>query len=418
MSLRTTAESIFGQNSNNAALLAECEPLRFDYSQVKNPTQRKKVENATIQVRTYYKQTVSNIIKMGKHLREAKEILDYGLFGKWLSQEFPDFHHDTANNFMNASRLAEEHGEQKVINSGLSPKSLYILSRSTVPVEAQEKALELGSTVDEKKARELVRQYRALRLSQQPITNEAKAILQNNPIAENPRELERIANLSKPKQIAVARILTEQKELSVRKAVEQLKPERSRKEQIASPVTASVVKELKGNWLNNLKLIAADSVDVLFVEAPLSNKWILDYGDLCDEAWRILKPGGVVLTTVGQQNLVYLARHIGDLQVGWTFSVRRRAGNSNRLIGLNVYCSWVPLVCLYKSPWKASSCVDDVRSIEEDESTTSLETAFTYYIEKFMPSAGTLIHCIPEQSQHFNLSQLNIDKAALIYKVH
>ena len=65
------------------------------------------------------KLVLGNSIEIGKRLREAKEMIAYGEFGKWL-EESVDYSHSTANNLM---KIYEEYGASQGELFGASAKS-------------------------------------------------------------------------------------------------------------------------------------------------------------------------------------------------------------------------------------------------------------------------------------------------------
>lgn len=76
------------------------------------------------------------IIDVGADLRQIKERLPHGEFGKWLHAEF-NMTERTAQNYMAAAALVEKYETVSV----LRPKTLYLLAAPSTPSDAREKLI-------------------------------------------------------------------------------------------------------------------------------------------------------------------------------------------------------------------------------------------------------------------------------------
>ena len=88
------------------------------------------------------------VIDTGNDLLEAKKLLPHGRFQDWLKDEF-DWSERTANNMMNAAKLADE----SAIISLLRPTAIYALSAPGTPKGTQAEIiadLEAGKDVSSK----------------------------------------------------------------------------------------------------------------------------------------------------------------------------------------------------------------------------------------------------------------------------
>lgn len=124
------------------------------------------------------KLVLSNSILIGKKLKEAKEMLEPGQFGKWLS-EAVDFSQSTANNLM---RVYDEYGADQGVLFGSAAKS-DVVEKLTytqavlllgVPAEQREEFIE-EEHVEELSTRELKAKIKELKEAKESAEQEAKA---------------------------------------------------------------------------------------------------------------------------------------------------------------------------------------------------------------------------------------------------
>ena len=86
----------------------------------------------THEIKGLARETIENIISIGKKLLQAKELMPHGEWGNWLQQEF-DWSQDTAGNFMNVAKQFPQLPE----GTDFTAEALYILARNSVPPEAR-----------------------------------------------------------------------------------------------------------------------------------------------------------------------------------------------------------------------------------------------------------------------------------------
>lgn len=89
-------------------------------------------------IRSLGKQTISNVIEIGKRLNECKRIVGHGNFGDFLKREFA-WHENTALNYMRVFELSKS---TTVVDLNLSLKSLYLLSAPSTPKEVRDAIVE------------------------------------------------------------------------------------------------------------------------------------------------------------------------------------------------------------------------------------------------------------------------------------
>jgi len=97
------------------------------------------VADITLTVTTRINQRLQNvkldIVEIGKDLTLVKEKLPHGLFGKWIAREFGWGDNRTAQNYMNAARLAAETCPEVI--ELLPQKVVYELAAKSTPAEVK-----------------------------------------------------------------------------------------------------------------------------------------------------------------------------------------------------------------------------------------------------------------------------------------
>lgn len=129
------------------------------------------IERLTTEILVYKQQTAVNIIEIGRRLIQAKEMLPYGEWGKWL-EERVDFSKEQARRFM---RCAEEFSDSTAMWN-LPPTKVFALL--DVPAEDREQFVQEphelptgeSKTVDQMTTRELQEAVKARKRA------EAKAV--------------------------------------------------------------------------------------------------------------------------------------------------------------------------------------------------------------------------------------------------
>ena len=130
----------------------------FDYTQLDNST-REFVQERTERIHTLVKRSAQDIIDIGGMLSEIKEQLDYGLFEKWLAEEFA-WTDRTARHFMNVHKKFRT---ENFSDLHIAPSALYLLASTATPDKAVEEALERaeqGEAVTHKVAKGIVERHR------------------------------------------------------------------------------------------------------------------------------------------------------------------------------------------------------------------------------------------------------------------
>jgi hypothetical protein len=424
MTLANQAKKIFGVKQS-PEIQDELSVLYYDYDRI-DEKDATILKSKTIQVRRLLRQTFESVILLGQHLAHAKSILGEVEFKEWLKAEFQPYIQysvDTLTNAINTTRLLEFYTEDQLQNIPLT--TLYTLARSTVPSGARDHIIGMFATganpsTDEVKA--VVATYRALKINNaSTISPQVKEIIVESPIAENSTELERLGKLSQRKQLEVANLIlnTEEADMSVRKALQTIRQRRltTNQPQLETEQpdeTAIETKKelLKGDWLTELSSLKPNSVDLLFVNAPLGKSWLDEYGRLAIAANTVLTTEGYLIATCGHYNITRVGSKLEPLIVRWTFAIRRQPGRSARIPGLNIFSSWVPLVFASKDPYKSpANMIDDSRTEQVGQ---SLEECISYYIKFLLKDNGTFVNVVVDENASFDLDpdKLILDKAA------
>ncbi len=110
----------------------------FDYSALA-PQVAKDIQSAVQRIVVRVKQTVIDIIHIGKDLRAVKEALPHGRFGAWLQAEF-GWSERLAQNFLNVASRFGEHANA-IADLRITPTAAYLLAAPSVPDEARECAI-------------------------------------------------------------------------------------------------------------------------------------------------------------------------------------------------------------------------------------------------------------------------------------
>lgn len=152
----------------------------FDYGTLDAET-RIVVQQHTREIRDRVKIVGDAMIAIGERLLEVKERLGHGHFGAWLSAEF-EWSQDTAGNFMNVARLAQQNPKiSEYASADLFGRSaLALLAAPSTPAAAREELLERaaqGEPISHQAAKEVVQHHKLVQVSVQssPVATPAAA---------------------------------------------------------------------------------------------------------------------------------------------------------------------------------------------------------------------------------------------------
>jgi hypothetical protein len=431
---------------SSSALTEVVEQLNFDYEKVEDLSARASLRDAAITIKNHMRRTYYGVIECGQKLLEAKELVPKNTFMQWFNKEFKgEFSYDTATNYMNIARARLESGYTDDELQRLPLGTLYTIFRSTMPEGAQAAVIEAAKSkrVTEKDADAIVKAYRSYQTTNLNVRPEVREALIDSPISENPDELKRFNRLSHKTQMKVAEVLSEDGQLTLRDALSSIRKDEDPKQskddetidaEIIAPV--SLHNKISGNWIDLVNNLEPESIDLCFAEMPLGKETLQDYGILAQAMYRALKPGGMLLAVAGQQNIQFLGPQLDPLTVGWTFFIRRRPGNSARVIGRITYASSViPLSFSYKSPLRQiPGLIDDLRTeadispdimsfgfedvqrehaenMASGEYGVSIEGSISYYLQRLLAPTDVFLHLIPDESHSFGIQESTLAAA-------
>lgn len=129
----------------------------FDYTSLDNDTAQFLNQQASA-IKVLVKQSIENIIEVGKRLNEVKGLLAHGQWMDWLDAEF-GWTERTALNYM---RVAQEFKIENISNLQIANTALYVLAQPSTPDEAREEAIsraQAGERITVSSARDLRDKY-------------------------------------------------------------------------------------------------------------------------------------------------------------------------------------------------------------------------------------------------------------------
>lgn len=175
------------------------------------------------------------------------------------------------------------------------------------------------------------------------ITAEVRDIIRETPVADNQQELLRLARMEPEKQAPVAQKIADGEARSVGEAEKLLKREAAA--EIAATATLPELVTLhQGDFNEVLAELHDDSVDLIFTDPPYNDEIAPLYEQLAAHASRILKPGGSLITYVGQNILREAMNHMDGYLRYWWILCAHHQGGAARLAGKYVIVEWKPLL--------------------------------------------------------------------------
>lgn len=397
-------------------------------------------ELSTLQseIKGLLKQTLENVIRLGQIFKHIKEdLLPQGEWVKWFESNFgSELSRVTVNNFINVYEL---HNSYKDKYSGsiesLSLRTLYKLGSGNIEPALKETVLDIGldQEVSEREADTIIKTYRQIKMAHAGLAPEAVKMLTTVEIAEKPKELAEIQRLSKPKQLQVARIISEGLANTPKEALKFIgKSSRQQEEQTNAQLRTVDYEVTRKHIVSSLADIPDGAVNLAVIEAPLKFDFVdLELPRLSKEVYRILQPGGFAIITLGHKAIMYAGDALSDLVGAHVLCLRRQPGNSRTIVGLNITSASVFAVLAYRPPYKApSNLIVDLQTIDQnqvkqlgeyealedltdteafiglDEVHSGLEKCFEYFLDALSLKGdleNQLLHHIVESANHFNI---------------
>lgn len=153
----------------------------FDYSNLDADTAQFLNQQASA-IKVLVKQSLENIIEVGKRLIEVKDLLAHGEWMDWLDAEF-GWSERTALNYMRVSR---EFKIENISNLQIANSALYLLAQPSTPEEAREEAVlraQSGERITVSSTKELLDKYN---LSESERKTASDMILERKPQGPQP----------------------------------------------------------------------------------------------------------------------------------------------------------------------------------------------------------------------------------------
>lgn len=115
--------------------------------------------------------------------------------------------------------------------------------------------------------------------------------------------------------------------------------------------------------------IPAESVDLIVTDPPYPTEHLHLFGDLAEQAARLLDPRGIAFVLSGKLHLPDVLEHLGrHLNYGWMFLLDLPGANS-RIMGRHIIQTWKPILAYTTGTWPAGQWGHDrVTSPAPDQS--------------------------------------------------
>jgi ParB-like chromosome segregation protein Spo0J len=140
--------------------------------------------------------------------------------------------------------------------------------------------------------------------------------------------------------------------LTINKAFGKVKKSKKREELLQEAANIEIPQNAKlicGDFVEKSKEIADNSIDLIFTDPPYGLETIPLYKDLAKVAYRVLKPGGSLITYIGQYTLPEILQNIleSGLKYWWIIAVKHTGGHQ-MMYQKGVFVEWKPLLWFVK----------------------------------------------------------------------
>ena len=383
-------------------------------------SQKKQLNSYAEEIRGLVKSTLESAVRIGQILKDVRDnILPSGEWQKWVDDEFNgNIKHDSANNWINVADLYAEYSTQYEDGlSKLSLSSLYKLSRNTIDPKVKETVLQLAQNnepLDRNEMDAVVRVYRKAKMVDAGIEPYLINELSELDIAENPKELTTLRNLSKRKREAVSKLIAAGAASDTKEAIKQLSLVAASKVEPQTQVEVAYT-QIKEASYSDIYSVPSNSVNVCIIEAPLRYSYIDELNTLSVELERILMEGGFAIITLGHKALLFAGDRLEPLKALHVLCLRRSPGRTRSIIGTNIMSASVFAALAYKAPYRAPKemIVDLQTIIEPDEDTpiegteevvSGLEAGFKRFLHALTQPDDVVMHYIASDN-HFNIRE-------------
>jgi len=401
-------------------------------------SQKKQLKVYAEEIRGLVKSTLESAVRIGQILKDVRDnILPSREWQKWVDDEFEgNIKHDSANNWINVADLYAEYALKYEDGlSKLSLSSLYKLSRTTIDPEVKETVLQLAQNnepLDRNEMDAVVRVYRKAKMVDAGIEPYLINELSELDIAENPKELATLRNLSKRKREAVSKLIAAGAASDTKEAIKQLSLVSAAKLEPEEQVEVNYTQIKEANY-SDIYSVPSNSVNVCIIEAPLRYSYIDELNTLSVELERILREGGFAIITLGHKALMFAGDRLEPLKGLHVLCLRRSPGRTRSIIGTNIMSASVFAALAYKAPYHApKEMIVDLQTIIEpdedvmlegtEEVVSGLEAGFKRFLQALTRPDDVIMHYIASEN-HFNIREELLAesielKASAFFSVH
>jgi hypothetical protein len=410
-----------------------------------------------------HKQNLDNVVEIGRTLNELKQNLEHGQFTNVCTEQL-GMSRSCAANYMNLSRVWDDYPEERDGLRKLTLNSAYLLTRSTVSDEIRKTVIDFaneGEPLSREEVQSTIAEYRKIKLGEYDnIIDEAKALLFDSKVAEEPKELEKLSKLSKKSQRAIAEVISDGQAETVKEALYYWKQKQEAEKssttsttntaQPANPVStepSSVQAEpveqgsqevnnvedsvkstetvevpsqqeeerftniyMGTDWYDDMAEVEAGSLQMVFVEAPMGMDFLRQGGfrRISELAERLLAPSGFLISTVGHKSAMYLGDEMAEgINPLHLLTVRRMPGNTRSIVGVNIASASVMLLLAYKTPYRGPrGMLVDLQTEDCDELnevTSGIENGVERFLSGLIEPDSNMAHLVCSQEQNFNI---------------
>lgn len=409
--------------------------LQFDYTLFGEKEDT--IRNLAHRVAKRWQDGLDAILDVGEALLRIKEQVKAGDFMEWLREEMAPrgLSYDRANSMMNFHKeytrvqgTPDEPALMKIAQNELA--AAYRLS--TAPPDIKESFYRLTEdeeTPPSRKAIEKVKQeYRKIQVKESGIIPDAAVWILQTPVASDPKELKRIANLSKEKQVLVSKAIASGAATSRREALQQIRESNIIDAEILEDeeVTAELerpkdfVKIYKSKPLTALRKLASESVNLAIIEAPQKFDFVdLQYPELLQALQPALAPGGFAIITLGHKAITatYDVTEANGLHVLQPLVLRLQPGRTSTIVGINMMTASRLALLVYKSPFRQpKGTVVDLQTVgqetdSQDEVPAGIEVGFSKFMEQLTHPDDVVCHIQLDPAKNFKMREHLVEKA-------
>lgn len=198
------------------------------------------------------------------------------------------------------------------------------------------------------------------------IPEDVRDTIRETPIADNKKELLKLARLPEEEQRAVVELITEGEAKEVNKALHVIWQQELK--QVAEQLPDDDRYQLIcGDFAEECAKLAESSSDVIITEPPYPEEYLDLFEKLAETANRVLKPGGSLVTLVPHiwlpKILEQMSKHLDS---HWVLAYHQ-PGATARIWGSRVIIRWKPILWFVKGKYDGDFVYDVVTSTEMDK---------------------------------------------------